>query len=325
MPVRTNRLLLAVVAGAITVGAVIAAVLLLTGGEHEEAGVPPETEPGPGGTPESPSPEDRILVAKIDNVPAARPQTGLDIADVIYVEPVEGGQTRLAAVYSSDLPETIGPVRSARETDIELLVQYGRPTLVYSGAAPEIVPLLQDSPLNTVPHSEEPEAYLRDPDRLAPHNLYVHPDELPEGSGAGPHQVLEFGEAPPGGVPETEYTVRYPTDVYQLHWSQESGEWMISIGGSPLQSTGSGQVGVPTVVVQEVDIEEGSEVTDAGGVASPVIDTVGSGSVTVLRNGTEYSGTWSRPTEGDGTRFTTEDGEPLPLAEGPVWILLVPR
>lgn len=82
-----------------------------------------------------------VLVAKIDNSPQARPPVGLGAADVVYVEPVEGGLSRLAAVFSTDKPPVIGPVRSVRETDLTLLDQFGNPTLASSGAAPSWLPL----------------------------------------------------------------------------------------------------------------------------------------------------------------------------------------
>ncbi len=111
--------------------------------------------------PEPPAGSVPITVVKIDNVRSARPQTGLDIADVVYVEPVEGGYTRLAVVYSSELPDVAGPVRSARETDVELLAQYGNPSLVFSGAAPEIEPVLAESEVRLVRHSDYPDAFYR--------------------------------------------------------------------------------------------------------------------------------------------------------------------
>ena len=76
----------------------------------------------------------RVLAVKIDNIVTARPQTGLQSADIVYVEPVEGGLTRFMAVFSSRVPTTVGPVRSARESDLYLLPQFGRPAFAWSGA-----------------------------------------------------------------------------------------------------------------------------------------------------------------------------------------------
>ena len=79
-----------------------------------------------------------VLAVKVDNSPAGRPWTGVEDADVVYVEPVEGGTTRLLAVFSSRLPASVGPVRSARESDVTVLGAYGRPALAFSGSAPEL-------------------------------------------------------------------------------------------------------------------------------------------------------------------------------------------
>ena len=76
----------------------------------------------------------RVLTVKIDNLAPARPQTGLAGAGIVYVLPVEGGLSRFLAVFSSHVPPVIGPVRSAREDDLELLRQFGRPAFAYSGA-----------------------------------------------------------------------------------------------------------------------------------------------------------------------------------------------
>ncbi|WP_343244959.1 DUF3048 domain-containing protein, partial [Streptomyces sp. SID14478] len=92
-----------------------------------------------------------LLAVKIDNVGAARPQTGLQDADIVYAEQVEGGLSRLMAVFGSRLPEVVGPVRSARETDLELLRQFDRPTLAYSGAQGGVQRLIDAAPLRAVP------------------------------------------------------------------------------------------------------------------------------------------------------------------------------
>ncbi|MGW2232212.1 DUF3048 N-terminal domain-containing protein, partial [Streptomyces formicae] len=88
-----------------------------------------------------------VLAVKIDNVGPARPQTGIDAADVVYVEQVEAGLSRLMAVFASHVPDAIGPVRSARETDLELLRQFDDPVLAFSGAQSKLLPLIAAAPL----------------------------------------------------------------------------------------------------------------------------------------------------------------------------------
>jgi hypothetical protein len=266
-----------------------------------------------------------LTVIKIDNVEAARPQTGLDAADVVYVEPVEGGSTRLAALYSEQLPDVTGPVRSAREADVELFAQYGEPTLVFSGAAPEIEPVLAESSARLVRPRDVPDAFFRDPARPVPHNLYVRPPSVPQGTGPAPTQVLPRGDAPSGGRQVSDHVVRVGRDEYRFEFSPGTGRWRVVLNGSPVTSVGTGDVGAATVVVQQVEETAGTGVEDASGSPSPVVRTVGSGDATLLRDGSLFDGTWSRSSPTEGTRFTTESGQALPLADGPVWVLLVPR
>ncbi|WP_462113717.1 DUF3048 domain-containing protein [Kitasatospora cinereorecta] len=99
---------------------------------------------GGGSSPATASaPRADVLAVKIDNVAAARPPTGLEKADIVYVEQVEAGLSRILAAYSSDVPSVIGPVRSARETDLELLRQFDEPMLAYSGAQSALRPSIE--------------------------------------------------------------------------------------------------------------------------------------------------------------------------------------
>ncbi|MER7958129.1 DUF3048 domain-containing protein [Streptomyces sp. NPDC096030] len=276
------------------------------------------------GLPARPAP---VLAVKIDNVPPARPHTGLGAADLVYVEQVEGGQTRLLAVYSTDLPERIGPVRSARESDIELLAQFGRPALAYSGSQTALKPLLKAAPLYPLPPEDAPGAYVRDRGRAAPHNLYVLPGRAlaaaPDAQDAK-DIGFRFGAAPSGGEPVNERTVRFPASRYTFTWNATEKNWRVAMDGRPARTTDEGQVTAATVVVQYVTIRS-SRFHDVLGSVSPYTETVGSGSALVLRDGRAHDARWSRPAAGDGTAFTTPDGAPLNFAPGRTWVVLAPR
>ncbi|MEU8881434.1 DUF3048 domain-containing protein [Streptomyces hydrogenans] len=268
-----------------------------------------------------------VLAVKIDNVAAARPHTGLGAADLVYVEQVEGGVTRLLAVYSSRLPDSVGPVRSARESDISLLRPFGHPALAYSGAQRALNPLLEAAPLDLVSESTAPGAFRRSPDRPAPHNLYVRPARAlaaaPDASDARPIG-LRFGPAPAGGTATTAETVRFPAARYTFTWSASGHGWRVAIDGRGATSTDSGPLVPATVVVQRVTIRS-SAFHDVNGAVSPYTETTGSGTATVLRDGRAYEARWSRPDPAGGTTFTTPDGSPLAFAPGQVWIVLAPR
>lgn len=301
----------------VSVVALLAAGLLVVLLRPRDNG--PATPPASGSESPAAAPE---LVIKIDNAAAARPQTGLGDADVVYVEPVEGGLTRIAAVYSTKLPAVVGPVRSARETDVELLAQFGHPALAYSGAAPELGPMLHAAPLANASPAEAPGAYFRDNSRPAPHDLYVRPAQLP--AGTEPRTVLRFGPVPAAGVPTADHHVQFQSAACDFHWARQEGRWQVAMDGSPLMSTDSGQMGAATVVVQKVAVSAGTVPGDVAGNPSPVARTVGSGDALVLRDGQSFQAKWSRPERTAATVYSDTNGQPLPLAAGPVWILLVP-
>jgi len=325
---RGTRWLVWEIVAAVAVVAVVAAVLVAVnrvGGEPVGPAAPPSassvsTSATP--TPVRPSPlTGPVLAVKIDNVSAARPQTGIGSAEVVYVEPVEGGLTRLVAVYTGTPPDVVGPVRSARRTDIELLAQYGRPVLAYSGAAPELLPALHAANMVNASPREAGTAYYRNGKRPAPHNLYVRPGRLPDGARAPAEPPLRFGPAPTAGLPTATYRIRYQSASFAVTWSD--GGWLVSMDGTPVTDTDTGRVHAATVVWQQVQVTSSEPGEDARTV-SPVAHTVGSGQAVVLRDGQRFTGTWSRPTPRSPTTFRTADGTELPLAPGPVWVMLTP-
>ncbi|MEU7293567.1 DUF3048 domain-containing protein [Streptomyces exfoliatus] len=276
------------------------------------------------GLPARPAP---VLAVKIDNVAPARPHTGLGAADLIYVEQVEAGQTRLLAVFSSRLPDRTGPVRSARESDIELLSQFDAPALAYSGSQTALKPLLKAAPLHALPPEEAPRAFVRGASRPAPHNLYLLPGRaLAAAPGTGLAQDIgfRFGTAPEGGTPVRERTVRYPAARYTFTWSAPDKAWRVAMDGRPAVTTDAGPLKPATVVVQYVDIRP-SRFHDFLGSVSPYTETVGSGTALVLRDGRAHEARWSRPTATAGTAFTTPDGQRLAFAPGQVWVVLAPK
>ncbi|MGA4838577.1 DUF3048 domain-containing protein [Streptomyces sp. G45] len=269
----------------------------------------------------------RVLAVKVDNVGQARPQTGLEAADVVYVERVEAGLSRFLAVYARRLPALIGPVRSARETDLELLRQFDRPTLAFSGAQSKLLPLIDRAPLRALPPGKAPSrAYVRDGGRPAPHNLYLRPRDLgarPQASGLE-STGFRFGARPEGGTPETRRTVRFPSARFAFTWVEYEGRWHVAMDGAPARTASGAALTAATVVIQRVDIRD-SRFHDRSGNSSPLTDAVGSGSARVLRDGRAYEARWHRPSARDGTEFTTRDREPLPFARGPVWVVFTPE
>ncbi|WP_435223231.1 DUF3048 domain-containing protein [Streptomyces sp. Tue6028] len=323
--------------GAMTAALLAAAVTgsLLTGcsgGGHARSGGAlddgraPTPSPSPSPT-ASPSPEvpksaGPVLAVKIDNVRAARPATGLDAADVVYAEQVEGGLSRLMAVFATTLPKAVGPVRSARESDLELLGQFDRPTLAFSGAQHKLLPLIDKAPLHAQSADTTPGAYYRAADRPVPHNLYLRPERLMESAPGGDALTtgFHFGAPPEGGTKENSRTVRYPAARFTFTWSDSRKRWLVDMDGTPTVTAGGRTVAPATVVVQYVKVRK-SQFHDFLGNNTPYTETVGSGKAKVLRDGRSYDVNWSRPDAEDGTEFTTKDGAPMNFARGQVWVV----
>ncbi|MFF4905587.1 DUF3048 domain-containing protein [Streptomyces sp. NPDC001260] len=265
-----------------------------------------------------------VLAVKIDNAGPARPHTGLRDADVVYVEQVEGGLSRLMAVYASKLPKVVGPVRSARESDLELLGQYDDPTLAFSGAQHKLLPLIDKAPLKAEPPGKATDAYFRGTDRPAPHNLYLRPARLMR-SAPGASALtngFRYGAAPTGGRADTSTTVAYPSARFTFRWSADRHRWLVAMDGTPTKTTDGQPVTPATVVVQHVRIRK-SGFRDFLGNNTPYTETVGSGKAEVLRDGKVYQADWKREKAADGTDFTTADGEPMNFASGQVWVVFV--
>jgi len=312
-----------------------ALVALLTGCTNAQAPVAapsPKADPTPPSAPLLPPPSPftglptdlaaPVLAVKIDNVASARPQTGTTAADLVYVEPVEGGLTRLLAVFQSRMPPVVGPVRSVRETDLQLLAPLDAPALAFSGEAPELRPLLAGAPVVDVSASAVPAAYYRERDRPSPHDVYVRTATLTVGG--PPRDVgFRFGLLPAGGRPTADLTARYPSVSISVEWVAAERRWVFDVDGAPLLAAEGGRPGAATVVLQQVVVRD-TAIRDANGTPSPFAESVGAGAAVVLRDGQAFDGTWSRPSPDAPTMFTRPDGTPLTFATGPVWVLLLP-
>ncbi len=273
-----------------------------------------------------------ILVVKIDDTVSARPQIGIDRADVVYIEQVEGGLTRLAAVFSSEIPTLIGPIRSARISDIEILAQYGRVVFAYSGAQSKMLPVISAANLNDYgAQRQSPTIYTRDESRTSPTNMVLRADLLLEKVRSDGREIAQsrtvgwtFGDLPNGGTAITEAKINWPAASYEVKWSPTEERWLVFNNGVPNMSASGTQHGPTTFVIQDVEILP-SEYGDKFGGVTPYSKTIGTGTGFVLRDGQYFAATWSRPDELSGTTWRTLDGSELPFARGQVWIALTEK
>lgn len=270
-----------------------------------------------------------ILVVKVDDTTQAHPQIGLEKADLVYIEEVEGGLTRLAAVFSSQIPTQIGPVRSARISDIDLLSQYGHVAFAYSGAQTKMLPVIAAANLENLGAQRETETiYPRDLTRFAPVNLILRADLLMSrlfdqniSIATSKNMGWTFGPVPVGGEPILSVKLKWPANTYSAIWSPTESRWLLVHSNSPDLAADGGQLGPTTLVIQTVSITP-SQFHDKFGGVTPFSATIGSGTGYVLRNGLAFKAMWNRPDASSGTTWTMPDGTPIPFAGGQVWVAM---
>ncbi len=324
---------------ALAAAAAVAAAVLAGCGAHPHAAPPPPAPttttptPRPSATPTPPatlSPLTGLRVAalgpvvgvKVDNV-GSFGQNGLNAADVVYCEEVEGGLTRLLAIFSSSLPTAVGPVRSGRQSDLELLGEYGRIAMAFSGANVAVAEQFRAANLVDDSYDDVTGAYHFDTDRPKPYQFLVDVRSLAQQHpGVDAKDVgFRFGAVPPGASgPATSFSVHYPDTT--ISGATSGPGYAIARVGRTLSTDGV-PVTATNVLLQYVSVHS-TGYTDHNGDATPYSQTVGSGRAVLLRGGHAYPGTWSRTRAAAPTTWAAAGGGALRLAPGRTWVLLVP-
>jgi hypothetical protein len=264
----------------------------------------------------------RVLTVKIDNVGAAQyQQTGLNSADVVYVVQVEGGLSRYLAVFdSAHAPARVGPVRSARQTDIPLLAAYGQVGLAYSGAISGLLPDLAAANLQNITPVNAPTLFSNggnSPTYLTPADVFATHPNLAQAKNVG----FRFGAAPTGGQAAASVTASMPSASFTF--TAAGTQWLLSVDGHSATTSDQGRTSTDNVIVQHVHVVPG-KYTDhnAGRPDNEVFSqTTGQGQAEFYRDGKVWHGQWSKPTDTSPTDYTV-GGAPMPLTPGRTWIIL---
>ncbi|NBY11822.1 MAG: DUF3048 domain-containing protein [Actinobacteria bacterium] len=306
-----RKYLSCVIVGALT--------MLVSAPVHADGGVSPLSgRPGGEGKP--------VVMVKLDNTALARPHTGLREADLVYVEEVEWGLTRLAALYNSSFPKVVGPVRSARISDLEILKQFDSPGLVFSGANKTLLGAVAKSNAVSLSPNEMSNYYFRNNKKEVPHNQMLNFGSLvskAKGLGVVGDVGLVFNnEVPTGGTKTKSFLARWASATVGATWSKAG--WGISVDGYVQKDYVTKQPVVASSVIIQFVEQYDSKYGDRFGGKTPLARTIGSGNAVILRNGQRFSGTWSRPTAESGTQYVV-NGETFPLPVGQVWVILVNR
>ena len=262
------------------------------------------------------------LTVKIENTPEALPQWGVEEADVIYEEIVNGGITRLAAVFNSQAPAKVGPVRSVRPTDTQVVWPIGG-IFAYSGGAPYAVASIETAPVKLVDESSAGTAMFRDNDLLSPHNLFaIAPALFALGGTPTPPAPLFTYRAPTQkvkGKKVTNFIVQFPS-IYPVTWTWDSTttSWDRTLFGMA-DVTGTGVRESPkNVIVMYVNYVNGV------GSFTSYADLQGRGTADVFTDGREVTGTWSRgSSKSDPLTYQTPSGTTIALTPGQTWVELL--
>lgn len=289
-----------------------------------------------------------VLGVKIDGSIASKTpsgQSGLDSADIVYDEPIEGGFGRFLALYQCGDPTRLGPIREADPEDPSLLAQYGSGILASAGIAPDILQVVTSTAglvnEDSVRHGT---AYSRDSTgRKAPYNLFADPAKLrgykvpaiyaTKPLSAPPSQFsfvplvtpTASGSPSPSGSPKAG-SIRFQLGPQiQYQYDTGSASYLRSENGQPHLTDSGAQIRVVNVVVMWVQMSTG-QITDAAGNTSiPVPTVTGTGNAMVLNGGVEHDGTWSRPDETSVISFVNAAGKPIPFTPGNTWIHIIPK
>lgn len=262
------------------------------------------------------------LTIKIENTPDAMPQWGITKADDVYEEIVNGGITRLAAVFNSSAPTQIGPVRSVRPTDTQIVYPLGG-IFAYSGGAQYALNSIQTAPVKLINESNAGTAMFRDTERQAPHNLYAVGESLfaVGGTPTPPKPLFTYRSASKkvSGTRVTSFVVGFPSNFsVTWDWNSSTKSWDRSIFGNA-DITGTGERESPkNVIVMFVNYVNGI------GTMSSYADLQGSGTAQIFTAGKEIQATWSRgPSMSDPVIYKTLAGKVVALTPGQTWVELI--
>lgn len=266
------------------------------------------------------------LLVKIDNHDRARPQFGINSADVVFEEIVEGGLTRFAAVFHSKETNIVGPVRSVRTSDFDLLSNFNRPLFANSGGNEAVLELLRDVDFVDVSSNADLDSYRRLTERQSPHNLVTSTRPLRvvgDDRGGGGNPPILFARRgldeplPAAAVEVKGVDIDYGVTNVRYRWDQDRNGWIRSQDGS-LHVDAAGVVVAPEIVIVQV-ISYRRSAADG---RSPEAVLLGEGPALVLYSGHLLEGLWERREATDLTYYSDRAGQAITVPSGSTWVAL---
>jgi hypothetical protein len=281
-----------------------------------------------------PVPRTPVVAVKIDDTAPGRPQYNIDKADIVYIEAVEAGYTRLAAIFGTNKP-TVGYVRSTRPSDPDLFLQYGKITEAYSGGQRVSLELRKKAGLTGWSNDAGAAGFFR-VSRAGTDYINVRLNLATVAKKTHTTRPRSIGwtfSSSLAGLTtsaatniRTTVTGSYPVSVgtpVNFRWDTKLRKYVRYIGGVRQHAADGNAISATNVVVQQCTVTSYPKDRDVNGYPAQFTTTTGTGHVTIFRQGRRIDGTWSRPKLGSGTVFRTAAGKVIPLAPGNTWVVLI--
>ena len=277
--------------------------------------LPPPVQPLTGLPLTDPALLNRVaLVVKVSNDKGARPQTGLNEADIVY-ECWGAGPTRFATVFHSRDRDFVGPIRSCREQDVNLVGSFNQAVFACSGGNPGNIALLRNSDLLLITEGKGP-GWELDPKRSRPHKTHADTAQLRSNAPdrVGPVQQFQYravDAAPETGDAMTGFDLQMQQVFVQWRFDPATGGYLRAEDNKPHMMADDVQVSTENVVIAWLDYEPST--TDG---RSPDGRTTGTNAAVVFTGGKMITGTWTRADRLAPVTLTDDTGNPILLKPG---------
>lgn len=271
-----------------------------------------------------------VVSVKVDNSPDGRPQAGLDKADIVFEEKVEGGVTRFIAVFQSQDSELVGPIRSLRTTDRSVVSAFGG-VFVFSDGVPFSLNRLKGAPVAVVSERGGSAPFTYPKGRRRPYATFGATDRFRREAKSADGPVAAFasladGEAfaPGGVVPAAKASINYGgRTTGGFDWDPATGMWLRSTNGSPHLLSDGTRLAFSNVIIQKVQYRRVGYNDSAKNPVDEAV-VVGEGEAIVLSGAKQVRARWSKPSAEAMTTYTDEAGAPVKVLPGPTIVALAP-
>ena len=317
----------------------VAVSLLLSACSKDNQAVDASPTPSPTPSPETlwpftqlPGPIDAaekpVLAIKIENDPSVRPQYGLDMADIVFEELVEGGMTRFISVFQSEIPEEAGPVRSGRHVDASIVPTFAD-YFIFSGAARATLNYFANTiPDDVVVFNEGAPGMHRTDYHRKPHNLFIYPQDVIDSGKAKVSKTDGFFVKPveaitPAGTEITKVAVKFSmASKPNWTWDAATKLWLRDDGKKPHMAISGNQLSATSlVIIRATETDAGYKGSTGGYVPRTVVTGTGKGHLIIGNVVTDI--TWSKADDLSQMKLTDSLGNVVHPAPGKTWVEVI--